>query len=94
MQNPSNIRAAIKEGLPDLLLDFYALPALPADFSTTAASDCLAFVIKIINDVNMSNTILEIAKRVRKASHFILEDTAAHTSSMLRPLVDLSGKYT
>ncbi|KAI7881687.1 hypothetical protein K492DRAFT_194128 [Lichtheimia hyalospora FSU 10163] len=94
LQNHSNIRAAIKEGLPDLLLDFYALPALPADFSTTAASDCLAFVIKIINDVNMSNTILEIAKRVRKASQFISEDMVAHTSSMLRPLVDLSDNDT
>lgn len=77
--------------MPDLLLDFYALPALPADFSTTAASDSLAFVIKIINDVNMSSTILEIAKRVKKASQFILEDTSVHTSSMLQPFVDISG---
>ncbi|KAI9321546.1 hypothetical protein BX666DRAFT_2072991 [Dichotomocladium elegans] len=90
-QNQSNIREFVKEGCPEVLLDYYTLPHLPADFSVTIASDSLGYIFKMISDVSTLPTIMAIANKVKQYVGFCLKNKTLPKNSMVQPFIDVKG---
>ncbi|ORY95778.1 hypothetical protein BCR43DRAFT_557706 [Syncephalastrum racemosum] len=88
-QNQSNIREFVKGDLPDVLLDYYTLPLLPADFSVTIASDSLAYVLKMISEVSTVPTIMAIAEKAKSSMRFFVDNDSARTESMVKDYIDI-----
>lgn len=90
-QNQANIREFVKDGCPEILLEYYSLPYLPADFSITVASDQLAYIFKMISEVSTLPTIMAIADKAKESMKFLTEDDGLRTESMVHEYVDVKG---
>ncbi|KAI8145482.1 hypothetical protein BJV82DRAFT_39092 [Fennellomyces sp. T-0311] len=88
-QNASNIRDFVQDGCPEVLLDYYTLPLLPADFSVTIASDSLAYIFKMISETSTLPTILAIAEKAKQSIKFITENTSLRRESMVEAYIDV-----
>lgn len=75
-----------------MLLEYYTLPYLPAEFSVTIASDSLAYILKVISDVSTLPTIMAIAEKVKQSIAFITENNTLGTECMVKPYIDVKGK--
>ena len=91
-QNPANIRDFVQDGCPEILLDYYTLPLLPADFSVTIASDSLAYIFKMISETSTLPTILAIAEKAKHSIKLITEDKSVRRQSMIQPYIDVKGR--
>jgi E3 ubiquitin-protein ligase HUWE1 len=69
-QNQSNIKEFVQEGCPEMLLNYYALPLLPANFSVTIASDSLSYLFRMVSEVSPLPTVLAIAAKVKESIRF------------------------
>ncbi|KAI8368284.1 uncharacterized protein BYT42DRAFT_522115 [Radiomyces spectabilis] len=94
-QNQSNIREFVKEGCPEMLLDFYSLPFLPADFSVSIASDSLAYLFRLITEVSPLPTVLAISEKVKQSIKNTLgNDDTSRTESMVKDFIDIKDDET
>ncbi|KAI8340111.1 hypothetical protein BC941DRAFT_468384 [Chlamydoabsidia padenii] len=93
-QNPSNIREFVKDRCPEMLLDYYTLPMLPVDFSTTIASDSLSYIFRLIAETSPIPTVLAIVEKVKSSMKFILEDTSTRNKSLIREYIDVKDNET
>lgn len=95
LQNQSNIKEFVKEGCPEMLLSYYALPLLPANFSITIASDSLSYLFRMISEVSPLPTVLAIAAQVRESVNLILNNTdTEYQKSRLVDYVDVNKDDT
>ncbi|KAI9270590.1 hypothetical protein BDA99DRAFT_478483 [Phascolomyces articulosus] len=93
-QNAANIRDFVQDGCPEILLDYYTLPLLPADFSVTIASDSLAYIFKMISETSTLPTILAIAEKAKHSIKLITEDKSVRRQSMIQPYIDVKENET
>lgn len=76
-----------------MLLDYFTLPMLPADFSVSIASDSLSYLFRMIAEVSPIPTVLAIVEKVRSSVKFILEDPSSRNKSLVSDLIDIKGKH-
>lgn len=88
-QNQSNIKEFVQEGCPEMLLNYYALPLLPANFSVTIASDSLSYLFRMVSEVSPLPTVLAIAAKVKESIRFITDKTDDYQKSTLMEFVDV-----
>ncbi|KAK4518814.1 ribosomal RNA biogenesis protein rrp5 [Mucor velutinosus] len=93
-QNQSNIKEFVQEGCPEMLLNYYALPLLPANFSVTIASDSLSYLFRMISEVSPLPTVLAIAAKVKESIRFITDQTGDYQTSTLMEFVDVNATET
>ncbi|GAN06879.1 conserved hypothetical protein [Mucor ambiguus] len=93
-QNQSNIKEFVQEGCPEMLLNYYALPLLPANFSVTIASDSLSYLFRMISEVSPLPTVLAIAAKVKESIRFITDKTDDYQKSALMEFVDVNAAET
>jgi E3 ubiquitin-protein ligase HUWE1 len=93
-QNQSNIKEFVEEGCPEMLLNYYSLPLLPANFSVTIASDSLSYLFRMISEVSPLPTVLAIASKVKESIRFITEKTDDYQKSTLVEFVDVNATET
>jgi E3 ubiquitin-protein ligase HUWE1 len=93
-QNQSNIKDFVQEGCPEMLLNYFSLPLLPANFSATIASDSLSYLFRMIAEVSPLPTVLAIATKVRESLDFITQKGDDYDASTLLEFVDVDAKDT
>ncbi|CAO3607400.1 unnamed protein product [Cunninghamella blakesleeana] len=93
-QNQSNIREFVKDRCPEMLLDYYTLPMLPADFSVSIAADSLSYLFRMIAETSPMPTVAAIVEKVKSSIKFILEDDSSRTKSMIREFIDIKDNET
>lgn len=90
-QNQSNIKEFVEEGCAEMLLNYYSLPLLPANFSVTIASDSLSYLFRMISEVSPLPTVLAIAAKVKESIRFITDKTDDYQKSKLIEFVDVNA---
>ncbi|KAI8081696.1 uncharacterized protein BX664DRAFT_376387, partial [Halteromyces radiatus] len=93
-QNQSNIREFVKDRCPEMLLDYFTLPMLPADFSVSIASDSLSYLFRMIADVSPIPTVMAIVEKVKTSAKFILDDYTPGNKSLIRDYIDVQDNDT
>ncbi|KAG2231174.1 hypothetical protein INT48_002955 [Thamnidium elegans] len=93
-QNQSNIKEFVEEGCPEMLLNYYSLPLLPANFSVTIASDSLSYLFRMISEVSPLPTVFAIVAKVKESIRFITENMQDYNKSMLIDFVDVKQQET
>lgn len=93
-QNTSNIKDFVKEGCPEMLLNYFSLPLLPTNFSATTASDSLSYLFRMIAEGSPMPTLLAIATKVKESLGFIMEKGDNYDQSVLLEFVDVDAKDT
>ncbi|KAI8637213.1 hypothetical protein BD408DRAFT_447787 [Parasitella parasitica] len=93
-QNQSNIKEFVEEGCPEMLLNYYSLPLLPAHFSVTIASDSLSYLFRMISEVSPLPTVLAIAAKVKESIRFVTEKADDYQKSTLVEFVDVNATET
>lgn len=93
-QNQSNIKEFVEEGCPEMLLNYYSLPLLPANFSVTIASDSLSYLFRMISEVSPLPTVMAIASKVKESIRFITEEQRDYEKSMLIEFIDVHENET
>ncbi|CAO3595638.1 unnamed protein product [Absidia cylindrospora] len=93
-QNQSNIREFVKDRCPEMLLDYFTLPMLPADFSVSIASDSLSYLFRMIAEVSPIPTVLAIVEKVRSSVKFILEGHSSRNKSLVSDFIDVKANDT
>ncbi|GAA5813130.1 hypothetical protein MFLAVUS_006599 [Mucor flavus] len=93
-QNQSNIKEFVEEGCPEMLLNYYSLPLLPANFSVTIASDSLSYLFRMISEVSPLPTVFAIVAKVKESIRFITENMQDYNKSMLIDFIDVKQQET
>lgn len=86
-QNTSNIKEFVEKGCPEMLLDYYSLPLLPANFSVTLGSDSLAYIFRMISEVSPLPTMMAIVAKIKESTGFLPQD---NQKSFLIDYVDIN----
>ncbi|ORE21321.1 hypothetical protein BCV71DRAFT_241689 [Rhizopus microsporus] len=88
-QNTSNIKEFVEKGCPEMLLDYYSLPLLPANFSVTLGSDSLAYIFRMISEVSPLPTMMAIVTKIKESIGSLLDQDIARRKSMMVEYVDV-----
>lgn len=88
-QNTSNIKEFVEKGCPEMLLDYYSLPLLPANFSVTLGSDSLAYIFRMISEVSPLPTMMAIVTKIKESIGSLLDQDIARQKSMMVDYVDV-----
>ena len=95
-QNQTNIKDFVEEGCPEMLLNYFALPLLPVNFSATIASDSLSYLFRMISEASPLPTVFAIVAKVKESIRFIQEITPQgdYNTSIMHEFVDVDEKDT
>ncbi|EIE81892.1 hypothetical protein RO3G_06597 [Rhizopus delemar RA 99-880] len=88
-QNTSNIKEFVEKGCPEMLLDYYSLPLLPANFSVTLGSDSLAYIFRMISEVSPLPTMMAIVTKIKESLGSLLDPRTETQKSILIDYVDV-----
>ncbi|KAI8991027.1 hypothetical protein BDF20DRAFT_908845 [Mycotypha africana] len=94
-QNQSNIKDFVEEGCPELLLSYYTLPLLPANFTMDVAHDSLSYLFRMISEVSPLPTVMAIAAKMKDSIRFLTDKGDNYPSeSILKEFVDVQEGET